>query len=365
MIEAIKDNWWAEKAPPAAPKLGWRPIDPYCVQDIPYYNLTRHYGGQSGNTANKYTVNPISGYSPEAGILLERREENGTIRETGIPNSTYLSPSFKDNDIVASTIPLNKISTLKARYHMIKEILFVPSLHTPNITNFDLRGNWTELKHLDMTNCRKLQYLVTSMCYIDSIALPSTGPNDNDNYFSWGYLGHYDRSDRRQMPPIQVIDAVTKRAYYSKIADSTTSSTTVKSLADDTGNGHLLVDGINMHEQLVNNKNWVVRHLSVETFNKSFTSSAAGTLTLDFLTSHHNYDVVIENAPWLTCSNPTGSYSLRPQTLNFQATENTTGSSRSTVIKLRKIKEYPRTVSRANEHNTEFHHAAYITITQP
>ena len=366
MIEAIKDNWWAEKPKPIPVKrLGWRPIDPYCVQDIPYYDLTRHYGGQTGKDANKYTVNPIWGYTPPEGVMLQRRKEDDTIRESEIPNSTYLRPSFINNDVVASTLPLNKIRTFKARFHMIKEILFVPSLHTPDITEFDIRGNWTELRHLDMTNCKHLEFLVTSMCYIDSIALPPTGPNDTNNKFSWGYLGHYDVSDRRGMPPIQVVDAVTKRAYYSKLADSTPSSTTVKSLADDTGNGHLLIDGINMHEQLVNNKNWTVRHLSLETFNKSFNSSAAGTLTLDFLTSHHNYNVRIENADWLTCSNPTGSYSLRPQTLYFQATANTTGAPRSTVVKIRKIKEYPRTVSRAEDHNDEFHHAAHITITQP
>lgn len=136
-------------------------------------------------------------------------------------------------------------------------------------------------------------------------------------------------------------------------------------MATDTGNGTLVINGINMHYDLVNSKNWNVNHLSVEGFSKSFSSSAAGSLSLDFMTSHHNYNIVIENATWLTCTNPTGNYSLEVQTLNFTATDNNTGSPRSTVIKFRKIKEYPRTTSQINEDGDEYHHAAWITITQP
>lgn len=340
-------------------QLAWRPVEPYCVQEIQYYDLTLHNSGLEGKS-DKYFVTHDNSFSLETGIMLQRRKADDTIRETEIPNGTKISPSFIDSDIVASTIPLYELTSIQARYHRIKHLLFDFSLHTPKMEKVRLRGNWINFGVLNMYNCSKLKYLDLSMNYIDQIILPQTDSNDSDNYFTYAYLGHYSNN---APAPRQVINQVCRRAYYSKVSDAAYSAVETKRLNTQTSTGTLYYDNVNYHKLLID-KGWSVEHISTEE-SVSFTSSNAGDATLDFMTSYHDWDLVIPaEATWLTADKGSGLPSNDVQTITLSATQNTTGSQRSTTIKLRKIKN-ANTTSNSNEIGTEFHYAAEITVTQP
>lgn len=342
--------------------LAWRPIDPYCAQVIQYYDLTLHYSGDDGK-GDRYLNYTISGYSNPDGILFQRRKADGTIMASEIPNNTRLPHPFITDDIVATTVPLNKLRVLHARYHKVKQLLFNPSTETPNLQEIKLRGNWTVLGDLDMRNCLKLSVLDISMCYINSLKLPATGTSDANNYFKWAYIGHFDDTvGRTDMPPVSVVDEVTKRAYYSKVPESSASSTANKDLSTDPGNGNLYINNIQMHRVLVQQKNWIVKHLSLETFSLNF-DSESDKKTFQFMTSHHDWEIVID-VPWITCSQTSGSWSNSVQSVLFTIAANDSGAFRDAVIKFRKIKRYPKTISKSWEDGTEYHHAAHLNVSQ-
>lgn len=349
-MQVIKQRYWMN--PNAT--LAWRAIGPYCIQDVPYYKLTEHRAGHSGKTGNRYEVYPTSGNTPVAGILLERRKAGDTVRETSRPNNQYITPDFLEDDTVASTIPLNKLRIFKARYHNIDRLLFTPSVHAPNLEYIKLRGNYTTLGNLDLTNNRKLNYLDISINHIDSIALPVTGPSDTDNYFTFAYLGHFEYS---MFAPRQVVNALMRRAFYSKVSDATVSGTEIKHFNSDACTGSLYYDGVNYHKLLVD-KGWRIDHISTEE-DVNFSSSASQTKGLDLMTTKHNWQLVIpaEASSWLSADVYDGGPLNQVQTTNLTATANNTGAPRSVVVALRKLK--------VDQPTFEFHYSAKITITQP
>jgi hypothetical protein len=343
-------------------QLAWRPIEPYCIQEIQYYDLTRHYAGDDGK-GDRFLNYTISGYATPDGIMFQRRKADGTVMQSEIPNNTRITHPFISDDVVGTTVPLNKLRALHARYHKVKELLFNPSVDTPNLEELKLRGNWTSLGDLDMTNCKNLKVFDTSMCYINSLKLPPTGPNDPDNNFIWAYIGHYsDVGGRSDMPPVSVVDELTKRAYYSNVSPTAANGTAYKELNSDTGNGHLEIDGVSFHRLLVQDKNWKVRHLSLETFNLSFNGDGGGR-TLSFMTSWHDWAISID-VPWITCNKLSGPASNNVQNVTFTIANNDSGGNREATVKFHKIKRYPKTTSKSWEDGTEFHHAAHLVITQ-
>lgn len=348
-MQVIKQRYWMNPNV----TLSWRAIDPYCIQDVPYYKLTEHRAGHSGKTGNRYEVWYTSGGAPEAGVLLERRKVDDTVRETSLSNNQYISPNFLEDDTVASTIPLNKLRIFKARYHNIDRLLFTPSIHAPNLEYIKLRGNYTALGDFDLTNNRKLNYLDISMCSITSIALPVTGPSDTDNYFTFAYLGHYEYS---MFAPRQVVNALMRRAFYSKVSDAQAWAVETKRFNSEACTGSLYYDGVNYHK-LLTDKGWRIEHISTEEV-VNFSSTASETKGLDLMTTKHNWQLVIPaEGSWLTADVYDGGPLNTVQTTNLTATVNNTGAPRSVVVALRKLK--------VDEPTFEFHYSAKITITQP
>lgn len=356
-MQVIRQRYYMEDTV----ELAWRPIEPYCVQHIQYYDLTLHRAGDDGK-GDRYQNYIASGYTVPDGVMFQRRKADGTITHSELPNNQRIPHPFIENDIVATTVALHKLKFFRARYHRVKQLLFNPSVETPNLEEVLLRGNWTELGDLDMTNCTKLSVFDTSMCYIDSLKLPPTNADDTQNYFRWAYIGHFDVGDRRQMPPVSVVDGLTKRAYYSKMPISALPGTAYKELNSDTGNSHLYINGIAMHRTLVQQKNWKVMHLSLETFALSFNGDGGGR-TFEFMTSWHDWNIVID-APWITCSKTSGPALNSHQSVVFTIANNDSGVNRSAIVKFRKIKRYPTSVGRSWEDGTEFHHHAELVITQ-
>lgn len=355
-MKAIKENWWhiAEEPEPEPIEVAWRPIDPYCITEIQYFDLTVHRAGTAQK--NNYLVRGGTD------TMLQRRKADGAIRETEIPNNTQIQPSFLTGDIVASTVPLNDLTELHLRFHIMENLLFIPSVHTPNLQVVLFRGNWARLGDLDMENCRNISIFDVSQCYINSLKFPLTGPNDMDNYFQWGYLGHYDPGHRDQMPPVQVMDEVTKRAYWSKVSPTADNTGTFKKLSTNPGNGNLVIDGIHMHHKLVNEKKWLVMHLSLETFEFSADKSGEDR-PFDLMTSYHDWELNI-GVDWITSDKYAGEKKNEEQRIMLNIAPNTTGAVRTTVLHFRKIKRYPFSTNKSWEDGTEFHHKAYVTVTQ-
>lgn len=343
--------------------------------NIPYYPITNHWAGSNGKS-DRYTTNPTADFTEPYGVLLQKTESDGTIRETGIANGTKIT-NFLEGDKIHSTIPHSQIRALAIRYHNINGFEVDLNTAMPNLDKIRMRGNWTSLGHWDLSNLTKLNYFDISMCFIHTLQLPPTDENDTENYFTYAYLGHYERSDnayqvQRPRPaeyeneaaPRQVVNVLMRRAFYSNVPDATASAVETKHFNSQTSTGTLYFDGVNYHKLLID-KGWDIKHISTEE-EVNFSSNAAGTATLDFMTSHHNWDLVIPtDVTWLTADKSAGSYSLDVQTITLSATANTTGAPRTATIYLRKIKEYPRTTGNSWEDGTEFHYRASITVTQP
>lgn len=342
---------------------------------IPYYPVTIHWAGGNGK-GDRYTTNPTAAFTESYGVMLKRTESDGTVRETDIPNNTKIT-NFLEDDVIHSTIPANQIRALAIRYHNVDRFAVDINTSMPNLDKIRMRGNWSSLGDWDLSNLTKLNYFDISMCFINTLQLPPTDENDTDNYFTYAYLGHYERSDnayqvQRPRPaeyeneaaPRQVVNTLMRRAFYSNVSDATPAAIETKHFNSQTSTGTLYYDGVNYHKLLID-KGWDIKHISTEE-TVDFGSSSVGTATLDFMTSHHNWDLVIPTGvDWLTADKSEGLYSNDVQTITFTATENTTGAQRSTEIYLRKIKEYPRTTGNAHEDGTEFHYRAVIIVTQP
>lgn len=225
---------------------------------LTFYPLTQHSEGESGKTGNRYDLSVIDGYTPPDGVLLERKQADGTIRETGFADNVYITPSFLEGDTVASTVPLDKIKTFSGRYHNIKSLLFTPSADAPNLEYLKLRGNWANLGNLDLTNNTKLYYLDISKNYIDSISLPVTDANDTNNYFTFAYLGDYTNN---APAPRQVVNTLMRRAFYSNVSDATTTGVETKRFNSASSVGSLYYDSVNYHKLLID-KGWSIEHIS-------------------------------------------------------------------------------------------------------
>lgn len=367
MMQAVKEDWWR------------------LPDGIPYYPITRHWAGHSGK-GDTYTVRATAAFTKSYGIMLQRTLADGTIRETDQSNSIKWYDFYED-DILHSTIPPNQLKKLAIRYHRVKGFAIDLNIEAPNIEYIRMRGNWAELGHWDLSNLRKLNYFDIAMNFIHTLNLPVTGPDDVDNNFYYAYAGFYRSSnnnsnENRPRPaeyeneaaPRQVINTLMRRAYYSNISDTTVfdpSNTEYKNFNTDSNVGTLYYDNINYHNELCK-KGWQVKHISTVE-NVDFSSSNAGTAILEFLTTYHNWDIIIPaDADWLTADQYSGLYvqadvngEYNPTQVTLSATANTTGAPRSTVIEVRKIKEYPRTTGKEIEDKTEFHYSAKVTITQP
>jgi hypothetical protein len=302
--------------------------------------------------------------------MLQRRKADDTIRETEVPNGTKISPSFIDSDIVASTVPLHKLTKLHARYHNIKKLLFTPSIDTPQLKEILLRGNRMVIDHWDFTNCVHIEKIENSMGLLKAISLPPRS-QDEYNFFDFCYIGHfyeiYDYRDGNnyegQSPP-EVIDALIERAYFSNISYSSPNNigTRYKQFSTDPNNGHLY-HGANRtlpyHKILAQERNWNIKHLSLESFNVELNSNAqTKSFHLYNSTSAHEIDVNLpDNPTWLSLDKNYFYPDVNNiQNLNITVTANDTGAPRSTIIWFRKLKTYD------NLH--EMHYKAKVVVTQ-
>jgi hypothetical protein len=347
MMLSVKHSWWLQNT------------------TTPYYDLTEHWAGADSSKGDKYGVNATNDFDPND-RMLQRRLSDNTIRETDIPIYTKLTPpNFIDNDIVASTVPLNKITTLSARYHRIDKLLFTPSIDTPNLEWILLRGNQMNIPELDFTNCVNIKGIDTSINQLLSIKLPPRS-EDASNYFQYAYIGHF--YGIRNVPtienPPEVVDAIVERAYFSNVSLTAPYNTgsRYKDIITDPCNAHLY-HGPNKtlpyHVILARDRNWRVNHLSVESFDLNLTSGAQ-TYPFDLYSSgtHHEIDVQLpDNPSWLSLDkNYFYGDTQNIQTLNITVDVNNTGAPRSTTIRFRKLKTY--------DNLFEMHQAAEVVITQ-
>jgi len=354
------------------PVLAWRPTDPYCIKTITYYDLTLHRSGED-NKGDTYSVEEINGREPEAGVLLQRRSSTDVIRNDDVSNYTRFF-NFNEDEIVASTVPYSDLRWLQFRYHKVKQLLINLSDKIPGLERLRMRGNWTELGTLDLLNCTKLNYLDTSICYLEDLILPPRS-QDITNNFTYCYIGHYvditGNHDRKISPNKHAIDTLMERAFYSSVATITPNSIEVKHFNTDACEASLIYNGINYHSELVK-KGWKIGHISTEP-EVNFDSSLADNKILKFLTTWHNWALLIPpDVTWLTSNEYSGPYvqpdengNSVPIEVTLTAEPNNTGSSREAIIFLRKRKDFPRTTSNSNEHNDEFWFPATIKITQP
>jgi hypothetical protein len=320
---------------------GWRVLDGYCetTDPVTYYAYTTH---RSGSQSSSYgtQITAVAGYSGD--YKISRRRANGTTKDAGVTYSgSHHYPTYDAGDVIVSSVPYNQIDTIKMQYNLIDKIYASFNQFT-QMTLLNLRRNYMDLGNMDLTQCYKLKYLNITGNIISTLTLPTDYTN---NYFEYAGTGDY--SNIAYLTPRQVINEIMRYAYNSKVTGTATSL--FKNLATDADTGTIDYDGVNYHKLLLD-KGWTVNHVSTE--EEIFFNSSSGTYNTTIMSSAYDWNTSSADS-WITV-NSSGSKSNNEQTVSFTLSTNSTGSTRSGIIKVHKIKP----------DLNEYQHPATIKITQ-
>lgn len=294
---------------------------------IPYYQITTH---NSGTYTSPNTIS-ITAPTHNGSFKFKRTTSNGTLRD--ISDLPYSPPSsYLTDDKGYISVPLNKVTELKARFNRVKSLAFNFSYQMPNIKLIWLRGNLMNLGNLDLSYCTSLETLDISDNYIDSIDMPIEPPLA---VFKFAYFGGLSMSG---MPPKLVMSRLTIYAYVNGIQNGTLLTDACSHLADGYSPS-LALSGLEIHQNLVNVKGWSVGHLSWNRGNLNFTAtSIGGNQTLSIMSSTYNWEI-IGKPDWVGLSITSSSKSNIIKEVTVSVLQNTTGQSRSATLEIRKLKD--------------------------
>lgn len=290
---------------------------------IIYYAITRHGAGFHN------APNDVSIKAPDhtGGFYLERKQADGTVRDTKQALPWEPPSAYLEGDVNAISVPLDKITEFRTRYNQVKELLFSFSDDMPNVELIWLRGNQMQLSEsysdaFDLTNCTKLSTLDISDNYIERIKMPATS---NLNFI---YVGGLFMDGEPH--PEYVTAEILSHVYNNSIDNGQMLSDpcTIKSLGDN----------VDMHEELVNLRGWEIGHLTCAVPGY-YLNNTAQSFSFDVMSSKYDWSMWSDDNGFITLhSNGEPKSKTRTQG-SFSITANDTGAERTGHLYLQKMKD--------------------------